>query len=229
MTTDTDLLAAPAPSAGDAGASRPPVAAPDAPARGGGDGRRPDAEGAAAEPRERFDLRNTWQVLAGAVLVPLGVMFILMAWYGAAHTRFVQQQIPYLVSGSFLGLGCLILGGLLYWAHWLYRLYDQADLHHEEHMAAIDRQTAALLRHAPPDRRGPDPRGQTGAAWDPVVPAGDGTPSFVATSSGTAFHLPECPVVQHHHDRLRLLSADDVTAMEPCRLCTPLADPSPPR
>ena len=94
--------------------------------------------------RARVDLRNTWQVVVGSVLLPLGVVFILMAWYGAAHTRYVQQQIPYLVSGSFVGLGCMVVGGLLYWAHWLYRIYDQADQHHDEQLEVMQRAFRAL-------------------------------------------------------------------------------------
>jgi len=90
------------------------------------------------------DLRNTWQVVAGSILVPLGVVLILFSWYGAAHTSYVQQQIPYLVSGSFAGLGCMVLGGLFYWAHWLYRLYDQADHHHDEQLEAMKQTLRAI-------------------------------------------------------------------------------------
>ena len=95
----------------------------------------------------RLDLRNTWQVAAGSLLVPLGIVVVLIAWYGAAHASVVQQQVPYLVSGSFIGLGLMIVGGLLYWAHWLYRIYDQADLHHAERMAR-DQQIVDLLEAA---------------------------------------------------------------------------------
>ncbi|HEY2430438.1 MAG TPA: hypothetical protein VGI06_15970, partial [Acidimicrobiales bacterium] len=84
---------------------------------------------------QNIDLRSTWQVAAGSFLVPLGVVVILVSWYGSAHTAYVQQQIPYLVSGSFIGLGLMFVGGLLYWAHWLYRIYDQADLNHAAAMA----------------------------------------------------------------------------------------------
>ncbi len=92
----------------------------------------PDAPAATKSESNRLDVRNSWQVVAGSMLIPLGVVFILLAWYGAAHARVEQQQIPYMVSGSFAGLGCMVVGGLLYWGHWLYRIYDQAELHHEE-------------------------------------------------------------------------------------------------
>ena len=96
-----------------------------------------------------FDLRNTWQVAAGAILIPLGVIIILIAWYGSAHARVVQQQIPYLVSGSFVGLGCMVVGGFFFFGHWIYRLFDQADLQHEETLRALEAIAAALAGSAP--------------------------------------------------------------------------------
>jgi hypothetical protein len=165
----------------------------------------------------QFDVRNTWQVAAGAVLIPLGVAIILLAWYGAAHARYVQQQVPYLVSGSFVGLGCMVVGGLFFWAHWLYRLYDQADLHHEQRM-----QADAELLHALADLV----RGANGASSNNSsrVPS-DADPwhddGLVATPSGTFYHLPTCPVAQQRRDRLRPVSEHEATAMRPCRICDP--------
>ncbi len=94
---------------------------------------------AMARTDSEFDLRNTWQIAAGAILMPLGLIVILWAWYGAAHANHPQQQIPYMVSGGFIGLGLMIVGGLMFWAHWLYRIYDQADLQHRELLDAINR------------------------------------------------------------------------------------------
>jgi hypothetical protein len=161
----------------------------------------------------RVDLRNTWQIVAGSILVPLGIVFILMAWYGSAHTHYVQQQIPYLVSGSFAGLGCLILGGLLYWAHWLYRMYDQADQHHEERMRAMEEQTRILVE-------------QLSAAGG-VRAIGGPSPStmattarpYVATATGTVYHLSNCVIVSSHTEGLRSLGPEDLAGMGPCRLC----------
>ena len=208
--------------------------------RGGGGGRRPTRR-PGTDGNGRIDLRNTWQILAGSILVPLGVVFILMAWYGAAHTAYVQQQIPYLVSGSFAGLGCLILGGLLYWAHWLYRIYDQADLHHEEQLKAFEAALRAIVERQAPDT---DPAG-TPAVRAASAPAasvtgrsGSGAPppplppppgrvssqSYVVTPSGSVYHLPSCPVIAHHTEGLRVLGAAGVADMEACRICLPSGD-----
>jgi hypothetical protein len=157
----------------------------------------------------QFDMRNTWQVAAGAVLIPLGVVIILLAWYGAAHARYVQQQVPYLVSGSFVGLGCMVIGGLLFWAHWLYRLYDQADLHHQQRLQA----DAELITVLADLVRGGNRVATTADAWHD-----DG---LVATPSGTFYHLPTCPVAQQRRDRLRPVSEQDASGMRPCRICDP--------
>ncbi|HEX4864153.1 MAG TPA: hypothetical protein VFV02_08780, partial [Acidimicrobiales bacterium] len=109
----------------------------------GGAGDRDD--GRVRSGRPRFDIRNTWQVLAGSILIPVGVASIILAWYGAAHARVDQQQIPYMVSGGFLGLGAIVAGALMYWAHWLYRIYDQADLHHHQLMRSQAELRDAIL------------------------------------------------------------------------------------
>lgn len=196
--------------------------------------RRPSGEGSGV------DLRNTWQVVAGSILVPLGIVLILIAWYGAAHTAYVQQQIPYLVSGSFAGLGCIILGGLFYWAHWLYRLYDQADQHHEEQLQAMQLTLRAIAERLPGGKGWGQPHlGDPEPAPDPVSepppppsppaswasqgpdPSSVVSATYVVTSSGSVYHLPSCPIIAHHTEGLRVLGAGAVIGMEPCRICLP--------
>ncbi len=207
--------------------------------RGGGSGGGMDAGSGGGRflngPRERagLDLRNTWQVVAGSILVPLGIVIVILAWYGSAHTRYVQQQIPYLVSGSFIGLGLMVLGGLLYWAHWLYRMYDQADLHHEELMEALDRSMRAGVdpTASPPITFAPGV-GSRAVGWgagrpDDAPPGSAEASPFVATAAGSVFHLPSCPVVGHHRDGLRALGPGEAVAMDPCRICRPDGAPTP--
>jgi hypothetical protein len=118
--------------------------------RGSASGDESGTKGQGKDRRDRFDVKKTWQAGVGAVLIPLGVVVILFGWYGAAHTPYVQQQIPFMASGSFIGLGMMVTGGLLFWAQWLYRIYDQADLHQEENLAIQQHLVRALaeLREA---------------------------------------------------------------------------------
>ena len=131
-----------------------------------------------------LDLRNTWQIVVGAVLLPLGLAVIVLGWNGAAHGRVDQQQIPYLISGGILGLASVMVGCFFFWAHWLYRIYDQADLHHQEAMRqqaeliqvlleSADRRPAdegAAIRHEAHSHNG------AGKTYSPPPPAATSTP-----------------------------------------------------
>lgn len=178
---------------------------------GSGRGHGPDrADGDSAG---SFDLRNSWQVIAGALLIPLGVVFILLGWYGAAHARVEQQQIPYLISGGFVGLGCMIVGGLLFWGHWLYRVYDQADLHHKEQqelMTTLIRAIASM-----PQGVGPSVSQTVGA------PAPGAPSTFYATASGSVYHRADCAVIAHHPGDLRVLGTGHLGGLRPCQICAP--------
>jgi hypothetical protein len=193
---------------------------PDDPVAAHNGGRRDDGGGtdtpeAPARDAKR-DLRNGWQVLAGAVLIPLGVIFIMLGWYGAAHARVVQQQIPYMVSGSFVGLGCMVIGGLLFWGHWLYRMYDQAALHHEEQQRLLEIIAAGV------SGRQAWRSGESGTA--PNIALGsdvDGHGAYYATSTGTVYHRSDCAVIGHHPDDLRVLGPDGLAGMRPCQICSP--------
>jgi hypothetical protein len=198
---------------------------------GSGDGGRGDDDGGGeggghtrmARWAEKYDIRNSWQVIAGAILIPLGVVFILLGWYGAAHARVVQQQIPYMVSGSFIGLGCMIVGGLLFFGHWLYRIYDQADLHHEEQQRVLEGILVALQSGrgdgaaAAAVGLGPSPEGASA-----VATAGEQAPAtYYATSAGSVYHRADCAVIAHHPDDLRVLGPDGIVGMRPCQICSP--------
>ena len=58
----------------------------------------------------------------GAVMLPLGLMLILLGWYGASHTTLLFEQTPYLISGGILGLGLVVAGGFVYFGYWVMRL-----------------------------------------------------------------------------------------------------------
>jgi hypothetical protein len=189
-----------------------------------------------------LDLRNTWQILVGAILVPLGVATILLGWSGAAHGRVPQEQIPYEISGGILGLGALIVGCFFFWAHWLYRIYDQAELHHQEDLnqqAAVNEELFYLLRQlggglsVPPGAVLGDVTGEHRAVPPPARPAGAaaaaggatevaGDSGLVVTSSGSNLHLRSCPVVARRLDSTRVVAASEVANYRPCRICDPL-------
>ncbi len=162
-----------------------------------------------------YDVRNSWQVIVGSLLIPLGVVFILIAWDGAAHAKVDQGQIPYLISGGLGGLGCIVVGGLLYWGHWLYRIFDQADLHHKEQTRLMEQLIRAL--GAMPTSTGAAAGGTGGVAGDLV----DEASTYYATTTGSVYHRGGCPVIAHHPTDLRVLGPGGVADLRPCQICDP--------
>jgi hypothetical protein len=83
--------------------------------------------------------------IVGGFLMPLGLVVIGIGWYGAAHTGYVFEQIPYLVSGGLFGLGLTFCGALVFFSSWLARLVQlqrqQAELTKQvlERMAVVER------------------------------------------------------------------------------------------
>ena len=145
-----------------------------------------------------------WLFIAGAVMLPLGVAFILLAWYGAAHKPLIIQQFPYLLSGGVLGLGLMFAGGFLYFGYWVTRLVQENRRHTEQLLAALGRL-----------------EGRLGEAPEPS-PSGNGT--LVATATGTMLHRPDCPVVVGRQGLRKV--KPDAKGFEPCKICDPLAAPA---
>ena len=83
----------------------------------------------------------------GIVLMPVGLLVVLIGWYGASGTREVSEQIPYLLSGGLLGLGLTIAGAALfvrysiarYLRYWLMRLVYEERSSTDRIVEALDR------------------------------------------------------------------------------------------
>ncbi len=154
-------------------------------------------------------------LIAGAVLLVLGLLAILLGWHGAANSPYLFEQVPYLISGGLLGLGLVFAGGFVYFAYWVTRLVrdsrDQAA-RAEEALQRIEQ----LLE--------PSPNGQQPArarARGPSRVSKRPSKPFVATPKGTMFHREDCTVVAGQ-SKLRRVDAQ-AKGMQPCRLCDPLA------
>jgi hypothetical protein len=169
----------------------------------------------------QLDLRNTWQVMAGAILLPLGIAVIILGWHGAAYGNVDQKQIPYLISGGVLGLAIVLVGCFFYWAHWLYRIYDQADLHHQQQIEEQRELFRSLIEAIAVSTAVGRPDGQ-----GLPVPTNGSLPSrvFVATATGTNFHTAGCPMVANKGAGLRTITEDEAATMKPCRICEPVVN-----
>jgi cytochrome c biogenesis protein CcdA len=146
--------------------------------------------------RTRWRDPERWLMIIGGFLLVFGLGAIGLAWYGAARTPYLFEQIPYLISGGLLGLGLAFVGGFLYFGYWLTRLVRQ----NREQSARLER-TLEQIR-------------------DGLMPRHGSNGAFVATANGTMFHRPECPLVANRDD---IHSVENVeSGLEPCRVCKPL-------
>jgi hypothetical protein len=137
------------------------------------------------------------------VLLPLGLLVILLGWYGAAHTPYLFEQIPYMISGGLIGLALVTGAGLLYFGAWVARSAAAQQRTAE--------QTLELLREI---------RDGLGGQTTRTAANGSAT-GFVATARGSMWHRPDCPVVAGRTD-LHSVS-EDGDGLQPCALCNPLS------
>jgi hypothetical protein len=72
-------------------------------------------------------LRRPLIVYAGLALVALGLLAIILGWYGAGGEKLVERQIPYLISGAFGGAGLVGLGTLLLFSNDMRLLRQRVD------------------------------------------------------------------------------------------------------
>ena len=148
--------------------------------------------------------------VAAAVLLPLGLAMVLLGWYGAAHTPYLFEQIPYLISGGLLGVGLAVVGSVVYFGSWLARGAAEQRRHSEEIVEILKEVRDELrnggTRTAPTGRR---------------TPAGNGAKPYVATARGGMLHRPDCTVVAGRDDLRRIGATGD--GLAPCALCDPLA------
>ena len=149
---------------------------------------------------------DRWVLIAGAIMVPLGVAFIILAWYGASHKALIIQQFPYLISGGVLGLGLMFTGGLAYFGYWVTRLVQENRTNTRELIAAIDR--LGMI-----DGDGDGAAASGGRAANGML---------VATATGTMLHRPDCAVVANRPGTRRVKAG--TAGYELCKICEPDVD-----
>jgi hypothetical protein len=153
--------------------------------------------------------------VAGAVLLPLGLIVIVLGWYGAAHTPYAYDQLSYLVSGGLLGLGLTFCGGFLYFGAWLARIAsDQRD------SAKRLSDTLLVLADVVSRTSATAAAGAAGASGA-VAPAAERDPGavLVVAGEGTTVHRADCSLIAHRDD-LRP-AGPDAPGLTACRLCRP--------
>lgn len=161
-------------------------------------------------------------MIIGSILAVIGLVAIFIGWYGASHSPFLFQQIPYLISGGLFGLGLVFLGSIFYFSHWLTELVKEGRTQSAALVEAISRLEDTIKQQSGQDRfaiteaiHSSDGHASDGRA------NGASSADLVSTSKGTMAHSPDCVVVAGKHG-LRPVSRDD--GLEPCKLCDPYSE-----
>jgi hypothetical protein len=74
--------------------------------------------------RAGSNVRKLLQTL-GMLTIAFGIVCILLGWYGASHSAYQYQEIPYLISGGLLGVALVIAGGVLIHSAWNIRQIEE--------------------------------------------------------------------------------------------------------
>ena len=78
-------------------------------------------------------------LVLGGIIAPLGLVVVVLGWWGASNTPYDFEQVPYLISGGMLGLGLVFLGSFFYFAHWLTQLVKEHREQSQAILAALER------------------------------------------------------------------------------------------
>jgi len=168
--------------------------------------------GRSVAPEDRLPV---FLLVAGAVCMPLGLVVVILGWYGAAHTPFGFEQVPYLISGGLVGLGLIFAGGFLFFGSWVARIALTSQRTSDQLAALTDRL----------DRWGEN--GATGNGAHAGADAGVGRSTLsssrlVATPAGTMVHRADCPIVAGR-DNLRDVPESERSTLKACQICSPLS------
>lgn len=143
-------------------------------------------------------------MVLGGILVPLGIIVVLLGWWGAARSPYVFDQLPYVISGGLLGVGLIFLGAFLYFAHWMTEMVKESRRHSADLLAALARLEEQLTS-------APAARPTTNGAHV------DAPARWVATQRGTMAHRPDCVVVAGKSGLRSISPGPDGISV--CKLC----------
>jgi hypothetical protein len=131
------------------------------------------------------------------LVLGLGLLSILFAWNGAAGEPFVAAQIPYLVSGGFIGLSLVAVGCTML-------VVQSARIDRARLEAKLDVLVGAVEKGL--GNAGNAPRDLSG-----LVAAGS-----------ASYHRPDCRLIDGREE-VSYLTPEEARAryLTPCRVCAP--------
>lgn len=152
-------------------------------------------------------------MVLGGILAPLGIIVVILGWYGAAHTPYTFEQLPYMISGGLLGVSLVFLGSFFYFAHWITELVKEHRSQSSAIVEALQRLQDELGFQAGADR--------ATAASSNGSSSTTSTAVLVATARGSMAHRPDCVIVAGKPNLRSVTPEDGLVA---CKLCDPFED-----
>jgi len=161
-----------------------------------------DSAPLAGEDARRLRRQALFANRLAVAVVGLGLLVIGFGWYGASGrgalvdgATDVRAQIPYLLSGGFLGLALVVLGAALHVSHTTRLERARSDALLE---ARLDALTTAL-----------------GAVPAATLPLG------LVVAGAAAYHRPDCRLVDGRDGQeVVTLEVAEAKGLRPCRLCS---------
>ena len=135
------------------------------------------------------------------MFIAAGFVVFYFAWDGAASINFAQGQIPYLLSGGFLGLGLVVTGATLLFLSTI-RSERQLMTDRYDDMARLLSRNLSRLQFSS--------NGHSPSSNAQVV------------AGATTYHLAECKILEGK-DGLTTVTVEQAAAegLERCRVCGP--------
>ena len=179
------------------------------------------------------ELRRGWQAqitrpIVGVALGVLGIVFIVIGYWGVAHETLVAKQIPYLVSGGIGGMVLVAVGAFLLGTDDVRRQLERV-----EHLETMVSELHETLLIAQGSARTPAPApaqdatpiitaaGVNGGREPAPLPAVPTAGGVVALARGKSYHLTGCTMVAGKQAEPVDAAAVDERGLAPCPLCDP--------
>jgi hypothetical protein len=109
--------------------------------------------------RNDRSLRKIMQQL-GMLTIGFGFVCIVLGWYGASHSPYLYQEIPYLISGGLLGVALVVGGGTLVRSAWNLRQVEEDRRNALAIVRSVDR-LERILRSLNEERTDPQMQEQS--------------------------------------------------------------------
>jgi hypothetical protein len=152
-------------------------------------------------------MKQTWARLGGQLglgCAAVGLLFIGLAWNGAASVDFVQGQVPYLLSGGAFGLALVVLGAALVIVQNSRRDRALLQAQLEELNRSLSRLATAL--------------GSTNGNGSATAH----TPTGEQVVMGrTSYHRADCRLVEGKNLATGTIAVAEAESLAPCRICRP--------